>query len=283
MSSRRDFLEDAGWLAMGGVAVASIPGILMPRAAFAQAAPNPASDAPISWTCPMVGLMLADGTLHPDVLQPDKGDGKCPICKMDLVPIRLEAVWTCPVHAVVAQAQPGKCPIDKVRDLVQVIVSVSYTCANHPEIDELNPGKCPGDGSPMIVKRSPRPHGNHNPQHGGMFFMAPDSWHHIEGTMPAPGIFRAYFYDDFAKVLPADQLRAVKGRIVTKETFDPKTKQTIEHAAFPLVLSPDGKYFEAKIDVNTVPAQMAAKIQFKPTMKEDRFDFQFQALSKEPK
>src|SRR5947207_15641171 len=38
---------------------------------------------PLSYTCPM----------HPEILE-DKG-GICPICKMDLVPIRLDSVWTC--------------------------------------------------------------------------------------------------------------------------------------------------------------------------------------------
>src|SRR5678816_1204415 len=64
---------------------------------------------PLSYTCPM----------HPEILE-DKG-GICPICKMDLVPIRLDSVWTCGTKplAVVRDA-PGRCPIDGTA-LVQVL------------------------------------------------------------------------------------------------------------------------------------------------------------------
>jgi hypothetical protein len=229
-----------------------------------------ASDPSMSWTCPM----------HPEILE-DK-PGACPICKMDLVGIRLDSIWTCPVHAVVAQAKPGKCPIDHTRDLVQVTVAVSWTCRDHPEVDVLEAGTC-ADGAPMVIKRTPRPHGNHNPQHGGLFFMAPDNWHHIEGVYPSPGVFRVYFYDEFAKPLPPDQVRAVKARLVLKETFDQATRQTREQSVFPLALSRDGQYLEARIDAVPVPAQMTAKIQFKADGKEGRFDFAFTEFSKEPR
>ena len=54
---------------------------------------------PLSYTCPM----------HPEILE-NKG-GTCPICKMDLVPIRLDSVWTCGTKplAVVRDA-PGPLP-----------------------------------------------------------------------------------------------------------------------------------------------------------------------------
>src|SRR5262245_28732509 len=135
----------------------------------AQAPPRPQDQGlpPLSYICTMTG--------DEDVIE-DK-PGRCRKCGMDLKPIRLDSVWTCPVHAAVIKDKPGACPIDG-RELVQVTMSVSWTCAN-TNIDSINPGKC-ADGAPMTKKFSARAHGNHNPQHGGQFFMAPDNWHHLE-------------------------------------------------------------------------------------------------------
>lgn len=60
------------------------------------------------WTCGM----------HPEVIQ--DGPGICPICQMDLVPLREESghgdgdgnnLWTCPMHPSILEAEPGECPI----------------------------------------------------------------------------------------------------------------------------------------------------------------------------
>jgi hypothetical protein len=198
---------------------------------------------------------------------------------MALVAVRLDSIWTCPVHSVIAEKEAGTCPIDH-RELVRVTVAMSWTCSGHPEINQITPGTC-SDGSPMTVKYTPRPHGNHNPQHGGQFFMAPDNWHHLEGTYPRAGLVRIYLYDDYTKPLPGDQIKLVQGRIVTKEILDPATGSRKE-VAFPLVLSKDRRYLEAKVDRRTLPAPMAAKIKFKADGPEGRFDFTFTELSKEP-
>jgi hypothetical protein len=235
------------------------------QGARGEARPQPGVP-PVSMTCPM----------HPDVVESSPGD--CPICKMKLVPVRLESVWTCPVHAVIAEDHAGVCPIDH-RALIQVTVAVTFTCRAHPEISQIDRGACP-DGSPMITVRTLRPHGNHNPQHGGLFFMAPDNTHHLEGVYPRAQVFRLYLYDDYARPLPPDQIRAVKARVVTKETFDTTTHTTKEIAAFPLVKTGSGGYLEARIDTTSLPAQMSAKVQFKSDAPEYRFDFTFPEVSR---
>lgn len=228
---------------------------------------RPVELAPISWTCPM----------DPEVLEAE--EGRCPICRMDLVPIRLETVWSCPVHSVVSETAPGKCPICR-RDLAQVTVALSWTCPDRPEIDQLNPGRCP-DGAAMAPKHTPRAHGNHNPQHGGFFFMAPDNWHHLEGTYPQEGLFRLHLYDDYSKPLPAEKLKQVRGRIVTKETFDSATRTTREVVAYPLVPSASGQYLEATIQPLSPPAQMTAKIRVAGDGPEYHFDFTFPVFSRD--
>src|SRR5260221_45974 len=221
---------------------------------------------PVSWTCPM----------HPDVVE--SGKGTCPQCRMALVPVRLVTVWTCPVHAVIQQAGPGRCRIC-TRDLVQMTRSLTFTCAGHPDINQIDPGRC-ADGTAMMAKYTPRPHGDHNPKHGGLFFMAPDNWHHIEGAYPSAGRFRVYVYDDYSRPLTLAEARKVRGRIVTKEVFDSAARASRELASAPLVVARNGAFLEARIDPLALPAQMAAKISFGSDDKESRFDFSFPAYSK---
>jgi hypothetical protein len=218
-------------------------------------------------TCPM----------HPDVVETKPGT--CPVCKMNLMPVRLETIWTCPVHSVISESESGKCRICR-RDLIQMTVALTWTCADRSDINEINRGTCP-DGTPMIAKRTLRPHGNHNPQHGGLFFMAPDNFHHLEGAYPSARVFRLYLYDDYARPLKRDQINQVQARVVTKEEFDTATRTTKELAVVRLVPS-RGPYLEAKVDPTSLPAQMTAKVQFKKDAPEYRFDFTFPELSKEP-
>ena len=184
-----------------------------------------------------------------------------------------EAVWSCPIHAVVAEKAAGKCPICR-RDLVPVTATVSWTCADRPEIDRPAPGKCP-DGSAMEKRYVQSTHANHNPQHGGLFFMAPDMWHHLEGVYSQDETFRVYLYNDYTKPLPPDLARQVTGRVVLKETFDTATRTTREILAVPLSLAAGGEYLEARVGRLTLPAAMTAKVKFKRDADEYRFDFTF--------
>lgn len=237
-------------------------------------APDQAGLPPVMWTC----------QTRPDILE-DK-PGPCPVEEMpgmkhDMVPVRLTSVWSCPVHTVVARPGPGKCPIDRVRDLIEVVVAISWTCSSRPDIDQINPGTCP-DGSPMVVKHTRRPHGDHNPKHGGLYFMAPDKWHHLEGTYPGKGLFRLYLYDDYGKPLPPEAVGLVQARAVTKETFDGATRTTREISAYPLTAVVRNEYLEARIDPSTFPVQVTAKVKFRKEGPEYRFDFVFPDFSNEP-
>ena len=228
----------------------------------------PAAQLPaVSWTCPM----------HPEILEPRKG--ACSMCGMDLEPVRLVTMYTCPVHAVIEQALPGKCRIC-ARQLVQMTAELTFTCAGNREISQIERGRC-ADGSAMVPRYKQRAHGDHNPKHGGVFFMAPDNWHHLEGTYPADGRFRVYIYDDYAKPLTVSEARKVRGRVVTKETFDAKTGTTRELASAPLILARNGAFFEARIEPPALPAKLAAKISFTSGDKESRFDFTFPTHSKD--
>ena len=223
---------------------------------------------PILMTCPM----------HPDIVMAEAGT--CTECKMNLVPVRIDRGWACPIHSVITSDSPGTCRICR-RELVPVTVALTWACLAQPNVEHLERGTC-SDGSRMILKRTVRPHGDHNPRHGGLFFMAPDSSHHLEGAYPRERVFRLYVYDDSTKPLPEDRMRLVKGRVVTNETWDPATRETREISAFPLRLSRDGSHLEARVDSTSLPTSMTAKVQLKPDGPEYRFDFTFPKFTVDP-
>jgi Heavy metal binding domain len=210
---------------------------------------------PLSYVCPMPG--------DEDVIE-DKA-GSCPKCGMELEGIRLDTVYTCLTNTAIIREQPGKCPTDG-RPLVPMTMSLSFVCPNTPDVKEsINPGTCP-DGSAKQKKYSPRAHGNHNPQHGGGFFMAPDNWHHLEGAYYASGAFRLYLYDDFTKPLPLQDVRATKARLILKDGKE-----------VPLVRN--GRFLEAKLGKLPLPVSVQAKVKFQETSPEHQFDFTFEKFS----
>jgi hypothetical protein len=254
---------------MRGIASVVCVLILLTAGVSAQQRRAPAATKlpPLSFTC----------AHHPDVLE-DR-PGTCPLCKMALVPVRLDSSWMCPVHTTVIESERGSCRLCR-RQLVPVTVSLTWSC-RADDVAHLEPGLC-SDGSPRIGQRALRPHGNHNPRHGGQFFMAPDNWHHIEGAYPSARAFRLYVYDDYGRPLSPAALKDVEARVVTKETFDPAARKTTEVSAFPLRVARNRAYLEARVDAIALPAEMTAKVRFGRDSDEHRFDFTFDALTKEP-
>jgi hypothetical protein len=216
---------------------------------------------PLSYVCPM----MQDA----EVLE-DK-PGKCPKCGMQLQPIRLDLRYACPVHQTYIQTKQGIHPYDG-RELVPVTVSIVWTCG---EEKFLEPGKC-GDGSVRTEKYEQRPHGDHNPKHGGQFFMAPDAWHHLEGTYPSAGLFRMYFYNDYSKPLkPA-------GFAATISLLDANDKDT--GVTIPLKPGRISNTMEAAIPKTdaTLPLRVLARVKFTATSDSSPFNFTFNETTKEP-
>ena len=224
---------------------------------------DPAAGPVAAWTCPVHREVQTD---HP---------GPCPICQRDLVETLIDRAWTCPVHSVIVEHEAGSCPICQ-RSLIPVTVEVGWVCPMHPEIHELHEGICPICKMDLVREDQARPHEDHNPKHGGIFFMAPDRWHHLEGTYPSPGVFRVHFFDNYSQPLGAEEF---EGRVVLEEIYDAESRKTHEAKAHPLRLvtggEADGTYMEASVGALGFPAEVAAKIRFESDGPEERFDFIF--------
>ena len=138
------------------------------------------------------------------------------------------------------------------------------------------PVRNPYFGSEMltcgVVDAAPGAHMDHTPRHGGIVFMAPDSFHHIEGTYPEEGIFRLYATDNYRDPVDAG---GWSGRVVLDERYDEATDEYIEVVAFDLVPAPDGAFLEAVVGDLPVPADITAKVTFVSDFPEERFDFIF--------
>ncbi|HSF14602.1 MAG TPA: heavy metal-binding domain-containing protein [Vicinamibacteria bacterium] len=224
-----------------------------------------AQEAGLVWTCPV----------HREITETVAGE--CPICSRELVETFVRYAYSCPIHSVVSEELPGQCPICG-HALYLVSLEVSYACPMHPEVRERSEGSCPICHMALVAETSTRPHQDHNPKHGGIFFMAPDNWHHLEGAYLEEGVFRVYLYDNFSQAMDA---RRFRGRAVLEEEFDAKLKQTRELVAHPLVPSLDGGYLEARVGKLALPGEVTAKIQFASEGPFERFDFAFADLSKE--
>jgi hypothetical protein len=229
-----------------------------------QAAQSSAQETlpPLSYVCTMPG---------DEAVLEDK-PGKCPNpkCGMQLIPVRLTSAWSSVSHPTIIQNHPGKDPLDK-RDLVQITASMFWVC---PASDEhlLEPGKC-ADGNARQIKYERRPHGDHNPRHGGSFFMADDSWHHLEGTYPRGGPFRVFFYDDYTRPMP------VKGFSGSAVLLDANEK---ELDSFPLKSGRVTNALETPIKGAALPLKVKLKVRFDAEGKERTFDFAFADNTREP-
>jgi Cu/Ag efflux protein CusF len=228
---------------------------------------------PLSYVCNTQGQDIILAAAEAAVIE-DK-PGKCPQSGAPLIPVRLLTVYSCLKFQSFLQDKQGVCPVDR-SELVPITAALYFTCKNDPRIHELEPGAC-ADGSPRIRAYERRPHGDHNPRHGGQFFMAEDNWHHLEGTFLRPDLFRVYFYDDFSRPL------AITGFSATVTRTDANGKDL----AAPIAIRAgrtikDRNTLEATVPGAVLPVSFTLRVKFKPVDKEHVFDFTFADYSKEP-
>lgn len=240
---------------------------LLLAAAFLVTAPvfrpllaqNQQERPPLTWVCPM-----------PQDEVYEDGPGLCPICGMELIPTRIDVAYTCPDHPAIMQGEPGVCPLDK-RELVRVNVALHWECSGTRQ-PFTEPGTCE-DGSGRKLVRDMRAHGDHNPRHGGSFFMAEDRWHHLEGTYPSANLFRLFLYDNFTRPISSE---GMSGHVFV---LDQSNKVV---GSFPMTRSSDGTTLEARLRNASLPLKAAALVKFDARTPEQRFDFTFNEYSANP-
>jgi hypothetical protein len=64
-------------------------------------------------------------------------------------------------------------------------------------------------------------HSDHDPRHGGIFFMALDEVHHLEGTLSSPGMVRVFLYDAMTMPLDSERMAQASGTLHWGEFPDP--------------------------------------------------------------
>ena len=190
---------------------------------------------------------------------------RCALCGMPLVRRTLVTRYVCladETDAVVSET-PGTCPATG-EPLAPTTREVVWYCPEDPERLFVEPQTCEG-GAPSGRTTRQAEHGDHNPRHGGVLFMAPDGVHHLEGALE-DGAFRLWFYDSFTRPLaPAPfAARAVEA--------DDRGAAVSEPVA--LVLG-DGALEMAVATDPEARASFTAFVRFPDREEEDRFDFVF--------
>jgi hypothetical protein len=145
--------------------------------------------------------------------------------------------------------------------LASTTQELEWFCAAHPDVVRPEPGACPRDGTALSLRGLSMPHGDHNPRHGGLLFMAADRFHHLEGALGPDRTFRLFFYDDFTRPLDA---RAFRARVEGQQ-MQPSTDGAS------LALAP--------FATTAGPIELTVRVRFPSSEREERFDF---VLNDEP-
>jgi hypothetical protein len=118
---------------------------------------------------------------------------------------------------------------------------------------------------------------DHEPKHGGVFFMASDSTHHLEGVLLPNGTFKVYLFDEYTRPIPATGFAAWMHVDGTDEAH----KLALEHDA------EDGTLSYRNLPVSTFPVDLTVWITFparsNASPQTDLFNFSFPGFSQAAK
>lgn len=120
-----------------------------------------------------------------------------------------------------------------------------------------------------------RPHMDHNPKHGGVFFMASNRQYHLEGVYLGSGAVKIYLYDEYTRPIPAAQ---IQGTVELRN--EPGAKPV------PLKLADDGTLV-AELPPRPFPLVVDAFLRFpgkagEPEPDPDVFTLEFDGVSAGP-
>jgi hypothetical protein len=159
--------------------------------------------------------------------------------------------------------------VDVFFKYVPQVLSCPMKCEGDKSYEK--PGDCPKCGMKLTRMRE---HADHDPKHGGVFFMASDQFHHLEGTLAADGEFRIYFYDNFTRSIPAEKFKVEVGA-------RPKGADRSANKPFTMKLEPGKAFLTGKIDSSLkFPIAVRAFIDFKDGKNPQVFDFEYDEPSK---
>jgi hypothetical protein len=145
-------------------------------------------------------------------------------------------------------------------------MTFSWSCARQADSPWAVASQDPSASTPI-----PKPHSNHTPQHGGIFFMALDYKHHLEGVLLEPGTFKVYLYDAYTKPLPIDKVPKVSGTVQIGDADDAPM--------VPLVIAKDRQTLVADVSKQMkLPENLTLSLRFpdsQPNARPEVFTFAF--------
>jgi hypothetical protein len=153
----------------------------------------------------------------------------------------------------------------------------TYICPRDCEHGKIYPASAFVENCPVCksrlyqIRNGKIEHSSHSARHNGIFFMAPDGWHHVEGALVSASEFRVYIYDNFTE--PSAEQSAGTADIASADAHGNRIGTVVP---ITLTLSADKTYLTGTIPTGTAaPLAIAAHVKFESQSESVLFNFAF--------